>query len=168
MKMVKGIVPVLAAVAGLAMVAIQPASAGVVTYNNLAAWEAAAGAWTETTNLGVANGSIISGATLADGTTLGFAQNLNVASIGSGWATWCCGYHGQVTPSYNTGSWLTESWTISPTGGFGMFIEPDPFAVWSITMTTSTGDFVTQSVDGNGGAKFFGWLGNGVTNLTIT
>ena len=168
MTMVKGILSALALVAGLASVAIAPANAAVVVYDDLAAWKAAAGTWTETTNLGVSVGSIVSGATLADGTTLGFAENLHVQAIGSGWSTWCCGYTGQVLASYNTGGWLTEHWTISAVGGFGMFIEPNPFSVQAITMTTSSGEFITQNVDGIGGAAFFGWVGSGVTGLTIS
>ena len=59
-------------------------------YSDVGAWEAAVGTFTETTSLGVPNGTLVNSATLADGTTLAFAQTLQVASIGAGWATWCC------------------------------------------------------------------------------
>jgi hypothetical protein len=137
-------------------------------YTSLPAWEAAAGTWTETTNLGVANGTIVSGATLADGTALGFAQDLEVASIGDGWSTWCCSYTGQVLESYSTGTLTTENWTISPVSAFGMYIEPDQFETLDITLTLSSGSQVTQAVAGDAGAEFFGWVGSDVTGLTIS
>lgn len=137
-------------------------------YTSLASWEAAVGTWTETTHLGPADNTIVSGATLADGTALGFSQNLQVETIGIGWATWCCGYTGNVVESYGTGFLNTENWTISPVSGFGMFIEPDNFSLLGITLTLSSGDSVTQAVQGDAGAQFFGWVGSGVTSLTIS
>lgn len=137
-------------------------------YSDVGTWEAAVGTFTETTSLGVPNGTNVSGATLADGTTLGFAQTLQVASIGAGWNTWCCGYGGNVLESYGTGSWTTENWAISPVSGFGMYIEPDPFGTFNITLTTGSGDALTQSVQGDSGAAFFGWVGSDVTNLAIS
>lgn len=137
-------------------------------YTSLSVWEAAAGTWTETTSLGVADTTIVSGATLADGTVLGFAQNLQVASIGNGWATWCCGYTGQVLESYSTGTLTTETWTISPVSAFGMYIEPDVFETLDITLTLSSGSHVTEAVAGEGGAEFFGWVGSDVTGITIS
>jgi len=137
-------------------------------YSDVGAWEAAVGTWTETTSLGVSDSTFVNGATLADGTTLAFAQTLQVKSIGDGWATWCCGYGGNVLESYGTGSLTTESWTISPVSGFGMYIEPDPFGAYNITLTTSAGDTLTQSVQGDAGAAFFGWVGSDVTNLAIS
>src|SRR5215469_16519470 len=94
-------------------------------YTNLSDWEAAAGKWTETSKLGIADGKIVHSATLADGTRLSFGQKLQVFSIGHGWNTWSNGYKGQVLTSYNGGAWTTETWTISGDVNFGMFIEPD-------------------------------------------
>ena len=137
-------------------------------YSDVGAWEAAVGTFTETTSLGVPNGTLVNSATLADGTTLAFAQTLQVASIGAGWATWCCSYGGNVLESYGTGSWTTENWTISPVSGFGMYIEPDNFSNYDITLTLSSGDTLTESVQGDSGASFFGWAGSDVTNLSIS
>jgi hypothetical protein len=136
-------------------------------YSDLPSWEWAARSWTETTSVGPLN-SDINGMTLSDGTTLGFSQTVQIANIGSGWATWCCSYGGQVLVSYSTGSWTSEDWTISPVWGFGLFIEPDPFGVLDITMSLSDGGTLTQAVDGNAGAAFFGWVGTGVTSLNIS
>ena len=88
---------VLAAAMSLALGAAHPGAANAVAmFDSLANWQTAVGSWTETTNLGVANFSNINSATLADGTGLTFTESLSVRSIGDGWATWCCGYTGQV------------------------------------------------------------------------
>jgi hypothetical protein len=155
------VVAIIAALAGQSV-----ATAAVFT--DLPSWQAAAGKWQETTSLGQPDGTVISGVTLADGTTLGFAQALQVQTMGIGWATWCCGYAGNILESYGTGSWTTENWSISPVSGFGMFIEPDPFGILAITLTLSNGGTVTQNVEGDSGAAFFGWVGTGVTGLTIS
>jgi hypothetical protein len=136
-------------------------------YSDLSTWESTVGSWTETTSVG-SLGTNVNGVTLGDGTSLGFSQTVQIANIGSGWATWCCSYGGQVLVSYSTGSWTSEDWTISPVSGFGVFIEPDPFGVLNITMSLSDGGTLTQAVDGNAGAAFFGWVGPGVTSLNIS
>jgi len=154
--------------AGLALLSYAHPAKAVTMESSLSAWQAAVGSFTETTNLGVPNGTLVNSATLADGTSLGFAQTLQTASIGAGWATWCCGYTGQVLESYGTGSYHSENWTISPVSGFGMYIEPDPFGTFNITLGLDTGQTLTQSVSGDAGAQFFGWAGTGVTSLTIS
>jgi len=139
------------------------------TYIDLSTWEAAVGTWTETTNLGVPDFTNISGATLGDGTVVNFGQTLTAVSIGDGWATWCCSYTGQIVESYSTGALSnSESWTVSPVSAFGMFIEPDPFQTLDVTLTLSNGLLITQALNGNGGAAFFGWTGTDVTGFTIS
>jgi len=152
-----------AAVSGLCGVA-----RAATMYSDLAAWKAAAGSWTETTSFGVPDGTVVNGVTLADGTALTFGQSLQTATLGSGWSTWSGGYSGSVLVSYSTGALTTETWSISPVSAFGMFLEPDPFGVYNITLSTSAGGLLTQGVDGNGGALFFGWIGSGITGLTIS
>ena len=152
------------AVIVLALVGQGLATADVM-YSSLPAWQAAVGTWTETTSLG-APGTVVNGVALADGTTLGFGGNLTIEKIGTGWATWCCGYAGDVV--YSPNGLTVENWTISPVAGFGMFIEPDPFSILNITLTLSTGDTLTQAVNGDHGAAFFGWVGTDVTNLQIS
>ncbi len=49
-----------------------------------------------------------------------------------------------------------------------MFIEPDRFAEFDITVLLSSSDVVTRTVNGTGGALFFGWIGSGITGLTIS
>ena len=62
----------------------------------------------------------------------------------------------------------SQHWSITPVTGFGMFLEPNPFGTFDITLTLNSGDFLTQAVSGNAGAAFFGWVGPGITALTIS
>lgn len=138
------------------------------TYTSLSSWQAAVPTYTETSNLGLSNGALVSSATLADGTILTFNQTLQATSIGVGWFSWCCGYTGQVLESYNTGSLTTETWSIAPTSAFGMFLEPDPYSTLLMTVMLNTGATISQNVNGVSGASFFGWTGSDATGVTIT
>ncbi len=58
---------------------------------------------------------------------------------------------------------------MGPTTGFGFFAEPDDsLSLHDITMTTSDGSSLTETVDGMGGASFFGWTGTGITSFTLS
>ena len=153
------------AILGLLLVML-PAVANAQTYTSLSAWETAAGAWTETQSLGVPNGTSVSSATLLGGTTLSFLLPQTVQAIGSGWATWCCSYTGQVVTNFTS----LASMALSPVTGFGMFIEPNSYATFTITLFLSDGDTIVQSVTGDAGAAFFGWLGplGEVTSVSIS
>jgi len=137
------------------------------TFTSLSAWQAAVGTWTETQSLGVSNGTNVTSVTLADGTVLGLTgATQTVKSIGAGWATWCCGYTGQVIANFAATS---VSASITPTvGGLGMFIEPNTFSMFDVTLLLNTGATITQTVDGSFGAAFFGYTGSDVTRVTIS
>ena len=73
---------VVAAAMSLALGVAHPGAANaVLMYNSLTDWQTAVGTWTETTTLGVADGSSVTSATLADGTGLTFAESLTVFSV---------------------------------------------------------------------------------------
>jgi hypothetical protein len=131
---------------------------------DLATWESMVSSPTETTSLGT-DFTDVSSLTLADGTMLGLVGNGTIATIGDGWATWCCGYTGQVVTSDGA---LSQTFTPSNQVSMGMFIEPDDFATFAITLTLSSGGMLTQDVSGSGGATFFGWVGGGVSSFTIS
>ena len=144
-------------------------------YTSLASWESAAGTWTETTNLGVPDTNSagynivtwVSGVTLADGTNVSWNGYMYAGSVADVTRSFYPGYTGQMVQTLNpTGI----TWTISPVGAFGLFIEPTqqiggPF---DITVTTSSGATISQDVSGGGGADFFGWVGSGVTSVDIS
>src|SRR4051812_37593632 len=83
-----------AAVAAGALGLAATAHASVTTYTSLSAWEAAVGAFSETTSLGAPDGSSITSFTTTDGVLV--TTSGTVDTIGSGWATWSGGYTGQV------------------------------------------------------------------------
>ena len=81
--------------------------------------------------------------------------------------TWCCGYTGQVLADYSSTS-VSYTLGTTPVKAFGFFAEPDPYEILAITLDLSDGGTVTQDVNGEGGASFFGWVGGGVTGFTVS
>jgi len=130
---------------------------------SLSDWETAAGTWAETTNYGVPDGTTITGFTTTDGVPVSVDEQVH--SIGDGWATWSGGYTGQVLADYSSTS-VTYTLGAGVTG-FGFFAEPDEFDTFDITLTTADGS-LTQAVQGDAGAEFFGWTGSGITSFTVS
>jgi hypothetical protein len=139
------------------------AQASIVT-GSLSSWEATVGTYAETTNFGVPDSTPISGFTTTDGVPV--SVNETAVSIGDGWATWSGGYTGQILADYSSTS-VTYALGAA-VKGFGLFVEPDPYSVYDITLTTSDGQSLTQAVNGYAGAAFFGWTGSGVTSFTLS
>jgi len=139
------------------------------TFTSLSAWQTAVGTWTETQILsggGVPDGTNVTSVTLDDGTLLSLSATQTVTSIGVGWATWSGGYTGQVIENLSA---TPVSASITPTvGGLGMFIEPNQFTSFGVTLLLSSGATIFQQVNGSGGALFFGYTGSDVTNVTIS
>jgi hypothetical protein len=150
------------------------ANAGVTMYGNLSDWQAAAQHYNETqvtaeTEFSTAN--TVSG--LKDGSTL---TNLNPATtvyiVGSSWGTW----QGAPNPTvYWTGSSavLTADFNPGivsghPVDAFGFYAEGDNFQDDDITLALSDGMSLTQTVNGDAGAEFFGWVGSGITGITVS
>jgi hypothetical protein len=99
---------------------------------------------------------------------LGLSPDLTHVKITQGWATWSHGYLGDAY--FDLGTTITLTLPTS-TGAFVAYAEPDVFGVFDITATTSTGEFLTLSVDGSGGAKGFGFYGDAgeaLTSITFT
>lgn len=128
----------------------------VLLTDSLSAWETAAPGF-----INVAGG-YGSGATALGTGSVSYPSG-TVLSIGNGWATWCCGYGGQVI-------WTGTSTTLTFTGlaAFGVEVEPDMFQTEGITVTLSDGQTITDNVGGYAGAQFFGFSGAGITSMTIT
>ncbi|MDX6414850.1 MAG: hypothetical protein QOH23_2260 [Gaiellaceae bacterium] len=100
--------------------------------------------------------------------TVGFSPSLTHSTVGNGWATWSNGYTGDV---YWTGTASTITITLpAGTGAFYLYAEPNqlsPFDVQATAQDGTTSDAV--SVDGNGGAEYFGFYGTGgATIVTVT
>ena len=100
------------------------------------------------------------------GGSVDFSATMSHAVIGE-WATWSHGYTGDI---YYTGGATAVTMTMpAGTGAFYFYTEPNPFAVYEIVATTPEGAFVSQYVDGNAGAAYYGFYGTGGDLLsTIT
>ncbi|HTO42279.1 MAG TPA: PEP-CTERM sorting domain-containing protein [Rhizomicrobium sp.] len=157
-----------AAVFAAAMALALPASAGVATYDDQSAWSAAAGGpVTNTTEDARVDGLPIFDITLNDGVALTLSPYASVAHAGSvatGWETWAHSYTGAVYASTYD---LTAE--LSPVSAFGFEIEPASMdSSYTITLTLDDSTVLMQSVAGDSGAKFFGWVGQGIKSFTIS
>jgi len=163
----KSLKSVLLATAVAGALALSSSAHAVTIYSDLSAWEAAVGSSAaETTTFGATNFADFSSFTTTDGVTIDLAGDGNQRTIGSGWATWCCGYTGQVEDTSNFAT--SQTWTfVNPVTAFGVFLEPDNFATEPLTMALGSQQ-LTQDVNGASGAKFFGFVGSGVSSVTFS
>jgi hypothetical protein len=105
------------------------------------------------------------------GGSVGFSPSLEHRKVSDGtWATWSNGYTGDVYFSGFSGTTATLS---MPTGtsAFYFYAEPEAFAVFNVTATAQDGTTTTVSVNGNGGAKYFGFYATGgdrVSSITVS
>ena len=166
---------------GVGFVLMSASAAHAVTmYNDLAAWQVDVSTFQGTSVLPGAEDSQPTSLILSGGSVL---DNFDVAVqklvVGSGWATWpgqpgsngtsvyFSGGASSVTMDF-TGGHVLQAGNPVPVDAFGMFIQPNTFNVFDITLQLAGGESVTQSVDGDGGAQFFGWTGLAVTSFTIS
>jgi len=100
---------------------------------------------------------------------------LNRYDVGNPWATWNPYIAGtellaQLTPNPNGAPNYIANFNFSPSGSgissFGFEIEPTNFSLFTILLYTAQGQLY-QDVQGNSGAKFFGWVDEGVTGFTV-
>ena len=110
---------------------------------------------------GIADFSVIGAfGTPAGGITL--SSTVTKLSVPTSWAT---SSHG-ATPDvlYESSSILTMPAGVT---AFDFYAEPEPGSLFSMTATADDGTFVTQTVDGAGGAKYFGFHGTGGTTISL-
>jgi hypothetical protein len=101
---------------------------------------------------------------------VGFSVPLAHAWIGSGWQAWSHGYTGDV---YYTGAAWYVTMTMPPgTGAFYFYAEPQPLsAVREIVATAQDGTQVSQVVNGNAGAAYYGFYGTAgsyISSIAVT
>jgi hypothetical protein len=99
-------------------------------------------------------------------TTLSFDVTQTVYQVGSSWATWSGGNTPRVL--YNPTSSVNGTFDAA-VRGFGLEMEPNAFGLFDMTLKLADGTSLTSTVDGNGGAAFFGFLSDvGVTGWTAS
>jgi hypothetical protein len=109
---------------------------------------------------------VVSGVASPLGGTVGFTGDADHRQIGFGWATWSHGYTGDVY--YTLGATSMTLTMPADTAAFRFYAEPNPFAVFTITVS-SGGVSSSAQVDGSGGA--YGWGiydAAGITSITIS
>lgn len=102
---------------------------------------------------------------------LTFDPAVNYRLIGSGWATWSHGYTEEVYYSNGATSVMIEM--PDGTDAFDLYVEPNPLSVIDITVTAQNGTTtsLTQAVDGEGGAKYYGFYalaGDWIDKITVS
>lgn len=126
---------------------------------------------------GIADGTSVTSIALPFGETLTFSEALTKASVPSDgsrlWATWsgCPPTCPDVLHSVSSPSLNSFTATFSPAGfvgAFGLEMEPFQFATFSMTLSLSDGTSLSQSVAGQAGAKFFGWVGDSIDSFTAS
>jgi hypothetical protein len=174
--MKKGIRLTLAAV--LIGAAVAPSAKGI-TYTDRATWEAAVPSFGEVdeTQWGTGYTPLTAGTTLNLPLGLGtiaFDVDLYGAQVPTDWATWSGGNTPSVlsTVRIDPITFLptfvnsVEATFSNPVSAFGVEMEPNEFALFE--MTLSTGETITQTVNGSAGAAFFGWSDAPVISFTMT
>ena len=151
----------------LATLVLPQQAQAVTLFSSRAAWDSAVSSYAAVSSLdAIANTTLISSFALPSGITASFGSPLTVASIGSGWATWSGTYSGKVlSPGTATSTIGTFS---SPVFGFGLEMEPDVFSDYTMTLLLNDGSSLTQTVNGDAGAKFFGWTGGSISSMTLS
>ena len=101
--------------------------------------------------------------------TVGFSTPMDIYRVGDTWATWSHGYEGTVYAPQELGTTVTL--TMPPgTRAFQFYAEPNSWDVFDITVAATDGSTkITRPVDGDGGARYFGFYSTGTALIrTIT
>jgi hypothetical protein len=159
------------AVAAVAGALLSIPSANATMYGLRTDWETAVGAgnFTDVNETPWGTGySLFAAGTpinLPSTTTLTFGVNLYGAQVPGDWFTWSGGNTPRVL--YSGEGVGTVSGTFSaPVSSFGLEMEPSNFG--QFTMYLASGQTLTQIVEGDSGAKFFGWANEAVVGFTMS
>jgi hypothetical protein len=86
---------------------------------------------------------------------VGFSPSLTHQVVGTcAWASWSNGYTGDVYVT--TGSSVTLTLP-APTKAFYLYVEPEEFTTFTVTVSSATTTSGPVSVNGDAGATFFGF-----------
>jgi hypothetical protein len=145
-------------------------------YNTLTGWSTAVAVSGQTTIVAgsdFTNYSTINGLLFGSSLT-NITPSVQRRTVGTSWSTWQGqpGSNGTsvyqtngntFTATFNPGTILTHT-----VDAFGFFAEPDHFSAFDITLNLNDGSTLTESVVGDHGAAFFGWVGNGINSITVS
>jgi len=112
----------------------------------------------------------LTAALLGGGLALAASGAASAATMFSSFTAWSVAVSNSCqTTSGEGGADFTTQTSIGPLlcGSTLSSISPS-VSTFDITLHLSDGSEITQSVNGDGGADFFGWVGSGITGITIT
>lgn len=136
-------------------------------YSERSAWESAVSSFSEVTIPGAELDIITAGTAIALplGGSLSFNHDLQHRQVPSSWNTWS----GGNTPAvlYTQTIQVIAGTFTTGASAFGMEMEPNYYTWMNMTLVTDAGGSLTQSVNGNAGAKFFGWVGAEVSFINL-
>ncbi len=147
-------------------------------FSSLSAWTAAAGGVVLGVDLsgpegscdsqGVCNEITVPTFNTPSGVTLtqGGSQDFFRANVPDTWSAWSNGSQPFVLANFSDNQLILNLSANLP--AFGFELEPNVFDIFNMKVTLSDGSTLTQAVDGDGGAEFFGWVGaTDLTSITI-
>jgi len=143
--------------------------AATTMYNDRASWEAAVVTWADVDLSPYAEFSTLTSVALPalalPATTLSFDVTQTVLQVGSSWGSWSGGTPRVLYSGIDSVNGSFDAALM----GFGMKMEPNVFDEFEMTLNLVGGGSLTQTVDGSGGAAFFGFLSDtGVTGWTAS
>jgi hypothetical protein len=153
--------------------AVAPTAKGagiMISDRNL--WETTVGTWADVDETQIPTGyaafNVGDLITLPSGTTVSFGSTLYGAQVPGDWLTWSGGNTPRVLAAYGDGSNPTAVSATASQAIWSFGLEMEPYQFLALTMTLSNGDILTQSVNGDGGATFFGWADMPVVAFTMS
>lgn len=146
------------------------AHAATGMYASRAAWTTDAVTWADVDLTPYADGSTLTSVALpaiaAPATTLSFDVTQDVKQVPTSWFTWSGGNTPRVL--YNGIDSVTGTFDAA-VRGFGLELEPNVFGLFDMTLKMADGSSLTNTVDGDGGAAFFGAISDiGITGWTAS
>lgn len=167
---------------GAGSLLLSATSAGAVTlYSDLAAWSVHVSTFQGTTVVRGPKYSLPPSIVLGGGSVIdSFSSAVMKVPVGDascptwpdmpgsrGTSVFLSRDHHSVTMSFG-GGMVSQAGDQMSVDAFGMYIQPEPYIVKTLTLRLASGESLTQQVHGEGGAKFFGWTGLDVTSLTVS
>ena len=116
-----------------------------------------------------AEGSMLNSLSGPYGVTISFNTSVEHLIVGSLWDSWASTYGNPIGLDilyYDGLNNMTLSFSKN-INAFGFELQPNLKSTFSYTMTLSDGTTQTQAVDGDGGAKTFGFTGGDVSSISI-
>ncbi|MBP6777116.1 MAG: PEP-CTERM sorting domain-containing protein [Piscinibacter sp.] len=168
--------------AGAGALLVSATSAGAVTmYADLASWSVHVSTFQGTTVVRGPKYSVPSSIVLGGGSVIdSFSSGVMKVPVGDascptwpdmpgslGTSVFLSRDKHSVTMNFGGGAVLQADREM-PVDAFGVYIQPEPYIVKTLTLSLASGESLTQQVHGEGGARFFGWTGLDATSITIS